>query len=140
MLTDILPDLPYRPLKRLVRTIRIRYATIPWPDRPAIVVDVPADELERQLRDSGWEGMLLSYHYEGEELNLRRPAGVDPETDMQLEDHVRGRPTEDGLELIAHREASRYEHKTAHIDPDTPPTPRWLNPHELDAVLFDDPP
>ena len=136
----MLTQIPYRPLKRLVRAIRIRYYTVPWPD------DVPTYEttsvgpgsLEEHLRrHEAYEGMLISYRYEGEEMNLRRPAGTD-EDGRQLELHIRGRTVDrDGApfaQYCAHLEPSRYEHKTAHIEEDGL---EWLTEDEIAALIAD---
>ncbi|WP_395166335.1 hypothetical protein [Natrinema pallidum] len=131
----MLETIPYRPLTRLLREIRIRYYTHPWPDEaPSITIEDDAESFEDLLRNwFDFEGMLLSYRYEGEVVNLRRPAGEGTK-DRQQEIHLRARPVdgEDALEVIAHREASRYEHKRAHIDE---VDLRWLSEDELEAVI-----
>jgi len=130
----MLDTIPYRPLKQLVRSIRLRYYTVPWPeDAPSITIEDDADSLEDILRNwYGFEGMLLSYRYAGEVMNLRRPAGEGTD-DRQQELHVRARPAGDNtLEVIAHREASRYEHKRAHIEEIDL---RWLDEDELEATI-----
>ena len=129
----MLDIIPYRPLKRLVRAIRLRYYTVPWPeDAPSITIEDDAENLEEILRNwYGFEGVLLSYRYAGEVVNLRRPAGEGTD-DRQQELHVRARPVDGGLEVIAHREASRYEHKRAHIEEIDL---RWLDEDELEATV-----
>ena len=131
----MLETIPYRPLTAVIRAIRLRFYTFPWPDEaPSIIIEDDAEGLEEVLRNwYGFEGMLLSYRYEDEVLNLRRPAGEGTQ-DRQQELHVRARPAPDdnGLEVIAHREASRYEHKRAHIDE---VDLRWLEEDELEATI-----
>ena len=105
-----LERIPYRPLKRLLRVVRIRYYTVDWPeDAPSITIEDDPEGFETVLRNwYGFEGLLLSYHYDGEAVNLRRP------------------------EVIGHVEPSRYEHKTAHIEGDGL---RWLDEAELESAL-----
>lgn len=131
----MLRSIPYKPLKRLIRAIRIRYYTVPWPeDVPSTIIEDDPESFEAVLRNwYGFEGMLLSYRYEGEALNLRRPAGEDSQS-RQRELHIRAREVDDGLEVIGHVEASRYEHKTAHIEEDGL---RWLEGDELEAAIVD---
>lgn len=129
----ILKDLPYKWLKLGIRAIQIRYYTVPWPETvPSLIVQDTASQFEATMRAwGGFEGMYLSYRYKGQVLNLRRPEGTDEETQLEL--HIRARDHEDGIEVIGHIEASRYEHKTKHINEDGL---RWLEPGELeDAIL-----
>jgi hypothetical protein len=76
--------------------------------------------VESTLRDAHFEGTPASYDYDGEVLNLRQPAGVRPHPEdgreVPMELHVRGFETEsDGLLLLAHSEASRYEATGPHL-------------------------
>ena len=124
-------DLPYKWIKAAVRVVRIRYYTVSWPTNPeTVVIDLPPGMVESQLRANGWEGMLLAYKYEGEVFNLRKPSGVND--GRQLELHIRGRKHGGGTEVIGHSEASRYEHKTDHINENGLV---WLSSSELEAEL-----
>lgn len=131
----MLDALPFRLIKRAIRWVRVEHFTVPWPeDVPTLVWSSEDDvALEWRLRAGHhWEGVPFSYHYEGECLNLRRPAGLD-DAGRQLADHLRARRRPDGdLEVIGHREASRYEHREDHIDE---VGLRWLDKRELRTLL-----
>lgn len=112
----VLKGLSDAPLLRLLDWLRKNFYTRPWPDhRPGTHIPLPADRYEELLRENNFEGVPLSYDYEEAVLDLRRPEGV---TDgLQFEIHVRARehPEKPGLEVHAHAEPSRYEHKEKHI-------------------------
>lgn len=111
-----LKDLPYKKFVEIVDLIKKRYFTVSWGDRPAIFIEETPEELETFLREyMHGEGMLQAYYYEGEELNIRIPWGLDKE-DKQLELHIRAKTRPRGTEVIAHLERSRYEHKHDHIN------------------------
>jgi hypothetical protein len=87
---------------------------------PALLVDVEVAALEDTLRAEYFEGTPAAYDYDGEVLNLRRPAGTQrhPESgrEIPMELHVRAFETaERGLLLLAHVEASRYEASGEHL-------------------------
>ena len=112
----LLKDIPYKKAVEFVDLIKKRYFTVSWGDRPAIFIEESPEELETFLREyMHGEGMLQAYYYEGEELNIRIPWGLDDE-DKQLELHIRAKSVDDGTEVIAHLERSRYEHKEDHIN------------------------
>lgn len=112
----LLKDFPYKKAVELVDLIKKRYYTVSWGDRPAIFIEESPEELETFLREyMHGEGMLQAYYYEGEELNIRIPWGIDDE-ERQLELHIRARTRPKGTEVIAHLERSRYEHKEDHIN------------------------
>lgn len=113
----MLDILPWRLIKRGIAATRRRYYTVDWPgDVPSVLVGADPAGLERRLREcEGFEGTPYSYRYEDEAVNLRRPWGL-ADTYGPRELHVRGRPLDGGLELIAHVEPSRYECKHAHIE------------------------
>lgn len=112
-----LRDLPFDLLVGTIQAIRRTGPfTVTWKDYPHIIIDGDSAEIEEYLRNNHHaEGMLLAYYYEGEDFNLRTPWGLDEEG-KQLELHFRGKEREDGVEVIAHMERSRYEHKEDHIN------------------------
>jgi len=81
-----------------------------------ITTDATLDEVRRALGarhfTNSWE---LSYRYEGEDLNMRRPEYKDDEYEWyQL--HVRGFEREDGgVDLTAHMELEPTAHPYKHI-------------------------
>ena len=112
----ILKDLPYKLFYRIVDKIKRKYFVVPWGNYPNIILEGKADEVEEWLRrNKHAEGTIQSYHYEGQELELRIPWGLDSEG-RQRELHIRGRYIDGDLQLIAHLELSRYEHKEEHIN------------------------
>ena len=111
----MIKDLPLRKIQEFVEVIRKSYFTVTWKDWPNVVVSGTPTEIEDWFRTyMHAEGMLQAYYYEGEEMNLRIPWGTDDEN-KQLEFHVRARTKGENVELIAHIERSRYEHKQDHI-------------------------
>ncbi|AFZ73027.1 hypothetical protein [Natronobacterium gregoryi] len=75
---EILQQIPFQYWKLAKAEFRRRYATVGWPEhRDHLRLAIDVDVLEEQLRRhhfedaSGW-----SLKYEGEVLNMRRPAGV----------------------------------------------------------------
>jgi hypothetical protein len=128
----LIKTLPFRRLRAIAESIKMEFATVPWPnDAPTIRVDMEPDELEPQLRGRHFEGLFQSYTYAGQVLDLRRPEGVD-EDGKQLELHVRARPVGGELEVLAHTERSRYEHKSDHINEIGF---EWLGEDELQALV-----
>lgn len=132
---DIVKDLPYNRLLAVKEAIKMRFGTVSWPDHAPtlIVTDRDVEELEHDLRAWHYEGLYLSYNYEGQVLDLRRPEGVSNDG-KQLELHIRARdsPDEEGLEVLAHLELSRYEHKRDHIHGEGL---IWLDEADLRHVL-----
>ena len=111
-----LKDLPYESIMRFVNRIRKEFFSVEWPDHaPSIVVELSHEEIEKRLREQGYEGLYLSYQYKGQVVDLRQPV-FDFSTGTPMEVHVRTRDVDDGVEVIGHLEASRYEAKTAHIN------------------------
>jgi len=101
----------------LLRDIRNAYFRKPKADvKQVVVTDLSVEELEAQLRQEAFfeEAEEYTYKYEGEILNLRRPAGVEDGYQMVL--HVRGFEHPDGVELLAHYEISRFNHPQEHLD------------------------
>jgi len=114
-------SLPLRELVRLHRAIRRSLFTVPWPSgAPSIVIDHSPTEVDSVLRsDYHFEsGVTLSYRYEDEVLNLRRPEGTRAIRggQVQIQAHVRGRVHEHGWEYIAHLEPDPDEHPRLHIN------------------------
>jgi len=67
--------------------------------------------LGRHYYDAGW---LLSYHYYGEQLNMRRPYySMDYEHPWR-QVHLRGFVTEEGLEMDVHTETDAMSHPWVH--------------------------
>lgn len=117
---DLLIDLPYREIRLAIDVVR-KLSPVEWPeDDPHYRVPAPPADVEAFLRNRRhFEGVDLSYHYEGQELDLRRPEGAD-ESGVQLAVHLRGRGaggdgSDKETELIGHIEASRYEHQDDHM-------------------------
>jgi hypothetical protein len=112
----VLKDLPYKLFYRVIDKIKKKYFTVAWGTYPNIFVDGKANQVEDWLRrNQHAEGMVQSYYYEGQEIGLRIPWGLDTEG-RQRELHIRGRYVDDKFQLIAHLELSRYEHKEEHIN------------------------
>jgi len=113
--------LPWRAARDIVQDLREQYYGRPRPKGvPGLLVDAEGATLETALRDHHFEGTPAAYDYEGEVLNLRRPAGVKrhPKTGVEvpMELHPRAFETaENGLLVIAHLEASRYEATGEHL-------------------------
>lgn len=129
---ELIKDLPFRRMRAVVEAVKMQYGTVDWPeDAPTVTVDKTPDELERDLRGRHFEGLYLSYNYEGQVLDLRRPEGVDDDG-KQLELHIRARENDDELDVLAHVERSRYEHKRDHIDE---VGFEWLDEDELRELL-----
>lgn len=113
-------NLPWRAIRRTVLRLRRALFTVPKPDAPALTVETPLARLEAVLRSEHHfeSGRPLSYHYYGEDLNLRRPAGTARHDGqpVQLQLHVRAFEQPDGsIELLAHREATPVEHPRLHL-------------------------
>jgi len=111
-----LKDIPYRYIQIGIDRLKRKHFSVEWPeDDPSVTIGIPPDELEDHLRNKEWfEGVNLSYYYEGQDLDLRSPDGQDD--GWQMEVHLRARATENGCEVIGHRERSRYEHQKSHIN------------------------
>lgn len=122
---DVLERVPFRSLKRGVRIVRRRYATVEWPESPESITFSVAWEdhgkLECDLRQHHFESAeKYSLNYRGEVLNMRRPL-IHHHRAGEL--HVRTRNVEQmstnlnpKCEMIAHREYSRFEEITRHVE------------------------
>ena len=127
-----LKDLPYESIMRFVNRIRKEFFSVEWPEHaPSIVVEFSHDEIEKRLREQGYEGLYLSYQYKGQIVDLRQPV-YDFSTGTPMEIHVRTRDVEDGVEVIGHLEASRYEAKKAHINEEGF---EWLSEDDLRGLV-----
>jgi len=129
---EILQQLPIREWNAIKRWWRDNYATTDWPDTDTITLAIDVVVLEEQLRRhhfedaSGW-----SLKYRGEVLNMRRPAGVAVDG-TPMEDHLRARPVDGGLEINGHVEANRWEAQEAHVHQKGL---TWLGERELRIIL-----
>ncbi|WP_455448295.1 hypothetical protein [Natrinema thermotolerans] len=130
---EILQQLPIREWNRIKRWWRDTYATVDWPTGPeTITLEIDVDVLEEQLRRHHFEGASgWSLKYRGEVLNMRRPAGVAADG-TPMEDHLRARPVDGGLEILGHAEANRWEAQEAHVHE---AGLTWLNERELRVLL-----
>lgn len=120
--------LPVRELMRAYRALRRQFFTVGWPeDAPAVVVEDDPETVEWALRKhANFEsGVTMSFRYDGEVLNLRRPETVvtrseDSGTvDIQMQLHIRARPhpARDGAwEYVGHEEADPDEHPRRHLN------------------------
>ena len=115
-------QIPWHTVRRVHRAIRTTAFRVPRPDHDVLAVDYSPEAIDRVLCSAPYHmepGHWLSYEYQGEDLNLRRPVRrSDPAfpalTYWQL--HVRGFERPDGrLGLDAHLEPSPQEHPKAHI-------------------------
>lgn len=115
MIDTMLKKIPYNSILRLIEWAKKHFYTNDWPeDIPTLVISMTAEELEDRLRSKHFEGIHLSYYYEGQVLNLRRPEFV--KDGKQYELHIKAREITDELEVIGHTELSRYEHQEDHIN------------------------
>ncbi|MDQ2052855.1 hypothetical protein RBH26_20650 [Natronolimnohabitans sp. A-GB9] len=130
---EILQQIPFQYWKHAKREFRRRFATVEWPEYPDhVTVAMTADELEACLRNHHFEdGSGWSLKYDGEVLNMRRPAGTDDQG-RPLEEHLRFRPADHGLEGNGHIEPSRWEEKTRHVEEEGL---EWLSGGELASLL-----
>ena len=105
----------WRIVRRLFDSVRKQYFTVSGAPRQ-LKLKCTVGELREVLGErhftNAWE---LSYQYEGEDLNMRRPLYKHDEYNWyQL--HVRGFETEDGyVEVHAHIELEPTEHPYEHI-------------------------
>ena len=144
-LLDLFQRLPLREWKKAKRRFR-RLFPHDWPeDVPHVWLPDNVDVLEATLRTAHYEDASgWSLYYEGEILNMRRPAGR-AEDGTPLEDHLRVRrvdvdddsPLEryvPALECNGHREPSRWEAKTAHVESERV---EWFDAKQLAGLLED---
>lgn len=86
-------------------------------DVPMLYVKADIDRLRRffgrRCFASNW---LLSYHYYGEDLNMRRPEYVDEARFSWRQIHIRGFDRGTGVALQAHSEPEPIAHVRAHLE------------------------
>jgi len=106
----------WRYIRRTFNAIRLSlFSKDPRPSQ--VSVDASIEEvraaLGRRHFTNAWE---LSYHYNGEDLNMRRPEYVDDDYNWyQL--HIRGFERDDGgVDLHAHFELEPTAHPYGHIE------------------------
>lgn len=114
--------LPYKHLREMLRDVGDRYfARARVRGVPIIVADADPQTVKRTLHEQHYEsGDLVSYEYEDELYNLRRPEGYDTDPkhggEVLMENHTRLFETTGGNTLIlTHYEANRYSETTEHL-------------------------
>lgn len=110
-------EAPFVNLRHSLWWLRKTFFTRQRRDSAAFVVPLEKGEavrlLGRNYFGSGWE---VSYNYQGEIINLRRPEYHEADTEhVWWQVHVRGYDHPGGLELTAHFETDPTEHPDAHI-------------------------
>lgn len=110
-------SIPWRTLMEGLRWVRNNFYKIDRPGAAGLLVpDLTVEELDTRLREDGcWEeAEEYTFKYDGEILNLRRPAGLMEGNQMAI--HLRVFEHERGLEILCHYEASRFNHPRLHLD------------------------
>jgi len=110
-------QVPWKFLMELLREVRNSFYKKDRPDvKQFVLPDVTAEELDTRLREEAYfeEAEEYTYKYEGEILNLRRPAGLMD--GYQMACHLRAFEHEQGLEILVHYEVSRFNHPKEHLD------------------------
>ena len=114
--------IPYRHAREMIRDLGDKYFRVSRPRGiPVVVAHAPPKKVKRALENRHYESAdLVSYEYDGETFNVRRPEGhdVDPEHggDVLMENHVRGFECDDGdTLLLTHYEANRYLETKEHL-------------------------
>jgi hypothetical protein len=108
-----LKDLPYGAIMTVVDRFRKEFFKTPWPEHaPSIHVEEKPEMLRNRLSEKHFEGVYMSYIYDGQVLDMRRP---EPNTGkgFPMETHVR---LNESGEFIGHVEANRYNAKREHIN------------------------
>jgi hypothetical protein len=122
MINPFTDDTIRRLLPDAIRVIRRRLFTVSRGTDPALIADADADALTHVLAEAGYiHPWLLSYHYEGEDVNLVRfwYDSDDHPDHPHRQDHVRLFTDKypDGVTGIEpHTEASSVTHPDAHLD------------------------
>jgi hypothetical protein len=110
-----------RSIKRGFNYVRTEYFTRAMPEwRYDMKVEATVDELEAAFGNAhftnSWE---ISWHYKGEDLNMRRPKRYDDEYEW-YQTHVRVFEREDGLcEIELHEDLEPTEYPYLHLHPPT---------------------
>lgn len=122
-LRSAVKHVPLREALRVFRALRRQYASIPWPEHaPGLAVDAAIDDVDVALRSGQHfeSGVSMSYYYQDEVLNLRRPEGLEAvggRDGIQMQGHIRARRASPGVyELVGHIEPDPDEHPRLHID------------------------
>lgn len=113
----VVRDIPWRILMKILRGVRNTFYKKEKPDRKQIVVtELSVEELGDVAQNNAHFEELeeYTYFYEGEILNLRRPAGVEDGHQMEL--HFRVFEHERGLEILVHYEISRFANPRGHLN------------------------
>lgn len=119
--TGLIKQVPLREIVRLHRAFRRNFFKVPWPKHaPSVHTDVKPSVVDNRFRSGHHfeSGVTLSYMYEGEVLNLRRPETVSYYRDgtIQMQLHIRGRKIDDmEWEYVGHIEPDPDEHPYLHI-------------------------
>lgn len=108
----------WRLIRRALDRLRQSVWSVPKPAQPDLVVDAPLADVRVALGKASftnaWE---MSYAYEGEDLNMRRPVYVADHGRPWQQDHVRGWDQGDGTTALdVHRELEPTEYPAAHLD------------------------
>jgi hypothetical protein len=110
-----LRDLPWRALRRVALSIRTTYFTRGRAPTTA-VIDAPYRSIEERLARIGGEpAWPLSFHYHGEDSNIRFYYYDDSEKYPHRQLHIRLFDRGDKTELYAHEESSALHHPKEHI-------------------------
>lgn len=108
--------IPWPLFRSGVRLLRRTFFTVDPSDQPALRYAGSLDDLRRILGaahfTNAWE---LSYHYSGEDLNMRRPEYDDSDARPWKQTHVRGFVEPDGVRLLAHYEYEPTQYPDAHL-------------------------
>lgn len=120
MPATIIGDLPLRLIHDLIVRSRRLHWSVPAARVRGHVLERSIDEIEETFAEWRWEdGSIPSYRYEGEDLNLRRPAHRYRFSDsgewFWMQDHARFFELADGRVFAnCHHEASPIPHPSKH--------------------------
>lgn len=137
MILKLLQKLPLAASTDLVLSLRNRFARTAWPtEHDSVHTSYTVERADAVLQDAHWEDASgYSLYYEGEVLNLRRPAGYHSDG-TPLEAHLRARqdPETLSLEWVGHVEPSRFNAKEAHVHQEGL---EWFDSVELRELLLE---
>ena len=107
-------DLPWKLIRKTILTIRRMYFTHPKPE-DTLELQLSVSRFQEVLIEDHFEdGWYVSYHYEGEDINLRRPQGKNSAGNRQR--HIRVWDNGDGgVEFEAHDEMSPIQNPKEHL-------------------------
>ena len=107
-------NLPWRAIRHVIKTIRKTFFSVTVDG--GILVDTEIQNAKEALLDEHFEdSWYLSYHYNGEDENLRRPDGED-EAGQSRQFHVRLFEEGSQTRVMAHREYSPIQHPKLHLE------------------------